>query len=63
MTVNEVIAELQRIVREQPEKGEVQCYIYSMIAEEPEPITLIDGDISDRVDINGTEPQDAREEN
>jgi hypothetical protein len=47
MTTNQVIAEEQ------------ECFIYSMIAEEPETISMIDSTISDRVDINGTEPQEA----
>jgi hypothetical protein len=53
MTTNQVIAELQKIVQLNPERGEQECFIYSMIAEEP------DSTISDRVDINGTEPQEA----
>lgn len=58
MTTNQVIIELQRIVREQPEKGDMECYIYSMDTEEPEAISSIDDSISDRVDITGTEPQE-----
>jgi hypothetical protein len=59
MTTNQVIAELQKIVQLNPERGEQECFIYSMIAEEPETISMIDSTISDRVDINGTEPQEA----
>lgn len=59
MTTNEVIAELQKVVQANPEKGVQQCYIYSMQTEEPEPITMIDGSISDRVDINGTEQEES----
>lgn len=56
MTTNEVIAELQRVVLEQPEKGEMPCCVYAMsYAGDPEHVSMIDGTISDRVDINGTE--------
>lgn len=55
MTTNDVIRELEAIVRADPAKGQMECYIYPMASEEPEPISMIDGSISDRVDINGTE--------
>jgi len=49
MTVNQLIKELQSIVKEDNLRGELEVYMYF---DDPYPIGLIDNSISDRIDIN-----------
>lgn len=55
LTVNQTIAKLKELVKDQPGKGELPLYIYVPEIGDPLEIELIDGDISDRVDINTKE--------
>lgn len=54
MTVKQLIEKLQDIVQKQPEKENVDVYIYVVeeVLEEPIPLTFVDDSISDRVDLN-----------
>lgn len=55
MTLNELIKELQAIVEESPERGELEIYAYTLddvAIEEPNAILMVDNSISDRIDIN-----------
>lgn len=56
MTLRMIQAEINRIVAEQPEKLDCECYIFTgegqLNTEDIVPIDFIDDSISDRVDFN-----------
>lgn len=57
MTLNELIEELQLILKKDNSRGELEVYIYTTPEtpnEEPVSIHSIDNSISDRIDINTT---------
>lgn len=52
MTVQELINELTNIVNNEPERKDMDVYIFTHNGESPMEIHFVDNSISDRVDIN-----------
>lgn len=52
MTVNELIKELEEIVNEEPERGELEVGAYSPMTSDYTGIESVDNTIMDRVDLN-----------
>lgn len=55
MTLNELIQQLQEIVKQEPERGDLPLYVFPLHETDIEDINeiySIDNEISDRIDIN-----------